>query len=396
MKNYIKFLLKKYLPIYVVFVAICVSMFLVSLTGENNAYYRPEGVEYYVTRPSSGLLLFIIPLAIMSTIAPIFANSYRYSLSSVDVHYQVGQKEKTIRIVNNLTLLVAIFATYSIAALLTLLLMFFKQLPNAGKIITFSGGGGTKEYILFNFGYYILAYLCGVIVCAINYFISYLFISRANNALNSLICLFIGQALLSTLFMTPFWYVEAIGSLFNYYISFINTNILPGTQTSSIIAPIALISNVFEPLIVGNNVEIIMTSDDIFSLILSIVSLILFFAFGGFSIFAFLKEKETSGELAGKPEGRDKWQMIMFHSAAGLIAFWQVLANGLVSTIIYLNIIATVSTFIMFVIFYYLFYGLIRRNFKLKKKDFAILLPISSIYIISVILFNIFKTIAVL
>lgn len=389
MKNYIKFLLKKFLPLYIVLFAVSISFFFVYLTVDTNTYTRPEGLEYYVTKPYSGLLIFIIPLALISIIAPMFANTYRYSIKSVDIFYQTGKGSKQIRFVNNLTMLISVFATYTAAFIIAIIIMFLKQIPNAGKVIV-TDYGLEVTYVLFNFGYYLLAYILALISCVVNYFISYFFITRANNPFNSIVCLILGHLLLSILFMTPIWYISIINGLYKNP-SFYFASILPATRTLSIISPIAFIANIFESLIISSTpLELVISSDGIFSLVLSIICIICFFAFGGFCIYKFLKEKESSGELAGKPEGRDKLQMIIYHVGAGLIGFWYGIANGLFSSLLVVNVLTTVSSFVMFCALYYVFYSVLRRNFRLHKKDFAILLPVASIYIVSTILYNIF------
>ena len=393
MKSYIKFLLKKYLPFYVVLFAVCISFFFTFLTTDNNVYYHHIETDYYIQQPSSLLLAFIIPLAIVSIFAPIFANTYRYSIKSVDVFYQTGKGSREVRIMNNITLLVMILISYTAAFLIAIAIMFFKQLPNAGRVVI--QDGFETRYILFNFGYYFLAYLLAVIVCVVNYFISYFLITRANNPFNSILCLVLGHLILSVLLYTPVWYISIIQSLFKFGSSVYNMNILILSRVPSIIGPIALIANLFETLIVsGQPLELVITADDISSIVLTVVSMVIFFAVGGFAIYRFFKEKESSGELAGKPEGRDKFQMIIYHTGAGLIGFWYGIANGFISSLLLVNVLTTVSSFIMFCALYYVFYGVIRRNFKLKKKDFAILIPIASIYIVSAVLYNIFSGLA--
>ena len=390
MNSYIKHLLKKYLPFYIVLFAVCISIFFIYLTIDNNVYSKPsEDVNYYITSPYSGLLIFIIPLAFVSIFAPIFANTYRYSIKSVDVFYQTGKGSRQIRLMNNLTLLISIIVSYTAAFIIAIVIMFFKQLATAGKEVV-TDYGSVNIYIMFNFGYYFLAYFLAVIVCAVNYFISYYFITRANNPINSIICLILGHMLLSALVMTPIWYASIINTLFSDIPAFYNANILLGTRVPSIIGPIALITNIFEPLIVsGEPLNLVITSDDVFSLILSIFCVLLFFAIGASSIFAFIKERESSGELAGKPEGRDKLQMVIFHIGAGLIFFWSGIANGFISVFAVVSVFTTISSFVMLCAVYYVFYGLIRRNFKLKKSDFAILIPVASVYILSAISYNI-------
>lgn len=394
MKNYVKYLLKKYLPFYVILFAVCISFFFAFLTTDNNIYYRPEGLSYYVTRPYSYLLVFLIPLAVVSIFAPIFANTYRYSIKSADVFYQTGKGSKQIRYINNITLLICILVSYTAAFLIAIIVMFFKQLPMAGKTIV-DDYGGERTYIMFNFGYYFLAYFLAVIVCSINYFISYFLITRANNPINSLIVLFLGHMILSILIMTPIWYASIVSVMFNNNANWYNAGILPGTRVPSIIGPIALITNLFESLIISSEpLNLVIASEDVFSFVLCIVSIVIFFAAGGLSIYFFLKEKESSGELAGKPEGRNCSQMVIFHLGAGLIGFWYGIANGFISSYILINALTTISSFIMFCALYYVFYGLIRRNFKLKKKDFAVLIPIASIYIISAVSYGILQSVS--
>ena len=393
MKSYIKFLLKKYLPFYVVLFAVCISFFFTFLTTDNNVYYHHIETDYYIQQPSSLLLAFIIPLAIVSIFAPIFANTYRYSIKSVDVFYQTGKGSRQVRIMNNITLLVMILISYTAAFLIAMAIMFFKQLPNAGRVVV--QDEFETRYVMFNFGYYLLAYLLAVIVCVVNYFISYFLITRANNPFNSILCLVLGHLILSVLLYTPVWYISIIQSLFKFGSSVYNMNILILSRVPSIIGPIALIANLFETLIVsGQPLELVITADDISSIVLTVVSMVIFFAVGGFAIYRFFKEKESSGELAGKPEGRDKFQMIIYHTGAGLIGFWYGIANGFISSLLLVNVLTTVSSFIMFCALYYVFYGVIRRNFKLKKKDFAILIPVASIYIVSAVLYNIFSGLA--
>lgn len=394
MKSYIKFLLKKYLPFYVVLFAVSVSIFFIYLTAENNVYYRFEGSDYFITTPYSGLLIFIIPLAMVSIFAPIFANTYRYSIKSADVFYQTGKGSKQIRIVNNLTLLISILVAYTAAFLISILVMLLKQLPNAGKTIIDDYGNETR-YILFNFGYYLIAYFLAIIVCSLNYFISYFLITRANNPVNSIICLVLGHMLLSVLIMTPIWYSSIVIEMINSNMRFYSAEVLLLTRVPSIISPIAWIANIFEPLIIsGQPLQIILSSENVFSFVMSFVCLVIFLSAAGFSIYMFLKEKESSGELAGKPEGRDKLQMIIFHVGAGTIAWWYGMANGLISNLLIINVLTTISSFIMFCALYYVFYGLIRRNFRLKGKDFAFLVPVASVYIISVIIYNVVFTVS--
>lgn len=389
MKQYIKNLLKKYIPFYAVSFAIIISMFLIFVSVSPNYitdYYSAQGYAYRFSGKFSFLLLFIIPLAILTTVAPLFANSYRYSLKSVDVFYQTGKGDKKIRYANNLTLLISLLAIYTVAFMVAMILLAIKQLPFAGQVINDTAGGEvviTKTYFAYNFGYYILAYLLAVICCCVNYFISYFLVTRSNNLLNSMIILLLGQGILSIIIMTPIWYVDIVKSAFGIDVYY-RIEFLPGTRLASIIGPYAILGNFFESLICESIYVVDFKDIYIFDLVLTIISNVAFFAVGGLSIFAFLKEKESSGEFAGKPIGRGPYQNIVFHLAAGLIGLWGGAATGIAGTIL-LTAISNISGFITFGALYYVFLGLLNRNFRLKIKDLIIMLSVDGVYLISMI-----------
>ncbi|MBO4666746.1 MAG: hypothetical protein J5666_01265, partial [Bacilli bacterium] len=99
-------------------------------------------------------------------------------------------------------------------------------------------------------------------------------------------------------------------------------------------------------------------------LIMSILSISLFFAIGAFSSVKFFKENEPSGELAGKPQGRDPFQMSIFHATFIMFAFLTSMTS-IFST--FFGIITVLTGTVMFGAVYYVLLGLIRRNFRLDK-----------------------------
>ena len=132
------------------------------------------------------------------------------------------------------------------------------------------------------------------------------------------------------------------------------------------------------------------------SLVLAIVFLVLFVSIAASCVFMFFNEKESSGELAGKPAGRDMLQSIMFHTGFGIAALWLGLTYSLVSSLFYniINYISMISTFIVFGAFYYVFTGLIRRNFKLNKKQLLLYFSVLGIYVVSAVLNIVISSIA--
>lgn len=387
MRSYVIHLLKRYIPVYAVTGAILFSLFL-SLVVNNEAAYSwnitMDGSRYYRSAPSSDLLVFFIPLALLSIIAPLFANTYRYSIKSVDVFYQVGKGDKKIRYLNNLVLWIGIVVIYTVLFLTSMLMLFIKQLPLAGQTVTTERA--EYHYIMFNFGYYILAYLLLVIFSSLNYFISCYLVTRSNNLVNSMLTLYLGELLLIALLMTPFWYVYAIITRLGHY-DIYNANFVFGARTLSIVSPVSWLYYLFDPLIVGKEITMDNRDQTKVSLALGIVFLALFVILSIVCIFAFFKEKESSGEYAGKPAGRDKLQSIIFHTAFALIALWLGFGYSIFSSFVYgiINYISLITTFVVFGALYYVFTGLINRNFKLNKKQLILYFSVMGIYVVSAV-----------
>ena len=400
MKKYIIYTIKRHIPLFAVTFAVCFSIFMSYFSSISIEYTVYSGYDYYNyslfgNLIDSGIITVSIPLAILTMILPIFANTYRYRLRAADVFYQVGKGKKSIRYTNNITLLVAVLASFTIAFILGLLILFARQIPNINKapnVVEFTSTGPygyeitesrTTYYLVFNFLYYLPTYLILVVAGLINYFISYFLVTRSNNLVNSIIILFLGQLTLGIGIMSPFWYTQIllayIGNSTGEYIDIIS-NLLGGTQTATIISPIAWTYYLFDSLITGfgrgidSSWFIDMSAADVVSLALSIVCTLLYVLMGVLGFLYFLKENESSGEFAGKAPGRDYFQIIIFHIGFGLIGLWSTLTNtlsGSIQTLV--GIISVISESIIFGAIYYVFLGLLRRNFKINKKEIIIM-----------------------
>ena len=405
MKKYLIFTLKKYIPLFVVSFAVCFFSFItvfgesipvsttyvrVIETGE--VYQASSGILDVVTMPS-GLMFLIVPVAIFTMILPFFANSYRYSLQSVDTFYQIGKNKKMIRWVNNLLLLTAFIVIFTLSYLFAVTILMCRQLPNVGRpdrlIFANEYEEQYEHFITYNYGYYVPAYFLIVVFAILNYAISYFLITRSNNLVDSIMMLIFGEFILGVGVMTPFWFVLLCNAIGGGKIDFINELLLTGTRTACFISPIAFILYLFNGLITGSGSELInqvnnSVFDDATTLgfAVSIVSIVLFVLIAGFGIFIFLKEKESSGELAGKPVGRDAFQTIIFHTAFGLIGLY---IGGLQSLVGASASIITNNVFSFLLLFtemgfygaaYYVLFGLLRRNFKLNKKELPIMLGV--------------------
>lgn len=389
MNKYIKHTLRRYIPLFAVTFAICFAMFLMyfSSISVTKIVYSPYDYPYYGlfgNYTDSGLIIAAIPIVILTTILPLFANSYRNSIKGADVFYQVGKGKKSIRYVNNLVLLAAVIASFTAAFIFGLGVLFLRQIPNINtppEVISQTAEQTvTKYYLFFNFWYYIPAYLFIIAMGIVNYFISYFFVTRANNTLNSIIVLVLGHLILGIGLMTPIWYIEILCGYANpNYTPFVS-NTLAGTQTASFVGPIAWIQMAFNGLITGENSGLTnylpneYYANDIFAIVLSAIGLLVFIGMGALGFRYFLKENESSGELCGKPQGRGIMQYIIFNIGFGLIGLWNSSTNAISGSIITITgVVMVIAQGTIFGAIYFVFTGLIRRNFRLNKKNLIIL-----------------------
>ena len=393
MKKFIIYTLKRFVPLYAVTFAICFSTFLTYFSGIPNTYDVYTGENYYAYYAnslfgigrSSGLLLVAILFAILTTILPVFANTYRTSIKGADIFYQVGKGKKSIRFVNNLVLLIAVIISFTVAFMFGIGVLALRQLPNIGREPEVLSENFIRYYSLYNFAYYIPAYLFILNVGIVNYFISYFLVTRANNTLNSIIMLVLGEIILGVGLMTPIWYSTLLIQSGNPDFSVPYSAItLPVTQTWGIVGPIAWIQMAFDGLITGANSGISTylpsanyQSDEVFSIVLSIIGLVGFIGMGLLGVYYFLNEEESSGELCGKPQGRGAMQIIIFHIGFGIICLWSTALSAITATSgiwATVGIISVISQTTICGAIYFVFTGLIRRNFKLNLKEFFILI----------------------
>ena len=387
MKKFLLFTLKRFIPFFAIsaaiFTSVAISVF--SAVDVSQEYLEREGelMAYRSdTGPNTIIIIMAILLFLFTAVAPIIANAYRNSLRSADFYNQIGKGHKNVRLINNLTLLIATLVSFTTAFILGVIILAIKdaavfangetrevvfEVENAYRI--------TKPF-MYHFAYFIPVYLLLLVGAVINYFISYFFVTRANNVLNSIIILVLGHFILFIGLITPIWYIRILTSE-NFSVQY-----LGGVKTPSMISIVATAIYLFKDLLrygSFNSTDFaINNGNDVFGSILAIVSILLFVLFGIYCIRLFLKEKESSGELAGKPVGRDNYQMIIFHIGAGLVGLWQLSLGSSNALGIFelLGIISFIPTIISYGALYYVFYGLIRRNFRLSKKDLKILLPV--------------------
>jgi hypothetical protein len=159
-----------------------------------------------------------------------------------------------------------------------------------------------------------------------------------------------------------------------------NPVFLAPTKSASLVGLVGWINYIFPDLIGGTNTFLPlfaeMETKEIFSLVLSILAVVIYIGFGVLSIFSFFKEKESSGEHSGRALGRDKWQYVIFHIGFGLIGLWYATFYLLlrITSLIFITYFLLFLGMTSFGAIYYVFLSLLRRTFRLNKKGLFIIL----------------------
>lgn len=350
--------IKKKLPLYIV----CAVLFIISAFSVMSsqdfyiAYSVETGMKVY-GEPNSGLLLYLILFFFIMTILPLFGMNYRNSLARSDLFRQAPYKNKRIRYMEHLSALTIILIAFTIGYVFLVLGMLIKnnlaKVPAADEMLYY-------ELIKYHFVYYVPAYFIALAMGVCQYAIAYLFVSRSNNTLNSLMMLILGQLILLLYLFAPIY-------LFYRTTSF---------NQSTLGLPISFIYRLFEPLIIygkGTNIFKFNSNVNAFASIQLIISLVVFFALAIIGIIAFFVEKDPSSEYAGRATSNKPYQEIIFHVAAFILGAF---LCGLGKNLIY-----SFFSFFTFAAMYYTFYGLLNRNFKLKLWQIVLIVSIIGLVI---------------
>ena len=362
MKNYLALSFKKNLPLYIIITAIFLIFAVMEIN--NVVFYESVskmGYGYYRGSGYAGFMGIIICLFIITMFLPFFAMNYRYSLAKSDAFRQSAYKDKYIRYGEHLINLSTILISFTIAFLIIVVGLILKR---NGTVLPSDTDYYTYVYRNYNFEYYIPLYFAAIVLAIGQYFISYLFISRSNTFINSLIILLLGQAAL-TCFISVFARCIHGGMMM----------IFSSISHASVVFPITYLYMQFNSLITqGENTlaSILDTGTSYenakcFSFICSTAT------YAGLSILgviAFSLEKDPSSEWANKPESDKPYQEIIYHVSFGLTGL--MIAAGIFNS----GIIANLIFYVLFSSLYYTLYGLLHRNFKLKLKQILILVGV--------------------
>lgn len=345
---------------------------------------------------NSPLMPMFLVLFILMLIMPIFAMGARYSLNASDTYKQVSQKKNAIRLTNNLTLLLSIMVIFTVVywlMVMGLAIRYANYKVTEDSMYCFVDElegltycNGTKySKVDLHFGVFGVMYPFIIILAVLQYFISYLFVSRCNRPINSIFTLIMGELALALVMYSIIGFANTIinhqindyiaqhpGAEYDEHIYDRLIQQLTGTGNSSALLPMMFLITYFTPLISGakNGFESITNAQ---TAILA-VSMSIFFILAALGVYAMIFEKDPSGEFAGKPESPRPYQYIIFHIGAFAIGF--VVVALLASS----SIIAFLVLEVFIAALYYVFLGVMRRNFKI---NLANLIPLVSVTVVN-------------
>ena len=359
MKKYLFYSFKRKLPLYIIVMVIFLTIALTSFATTSffaERYYDSYSGQYYAYYGyNSGTLPLLIAYFVILFVLPFFNMGYCYSLAKSDTFRQAPFKDKHLRYYEHLSSLIIVLITFTIAFLTLFLGLLIKNYTETYEMSHYTAvPSPTAEKVYFNYIYFLPLYFLAIFFGVIQYFSSYLLISRSNNFLNSLIILFIGQLGLTV--VIPLF----ISLLYDVGLSILMSN--------PMMFPIYYLYNQFDQLIVhgmnGYETTFNPTSiGDTYRLVYFIASFILPVVLGIIGFMAFILEKDPSSEWANKPDTNNHYQEIIFHAAFGFFGTYIVM--NIIENILY-NIPTFILFYVLFSATYYTLYGLLHRNFKLK------------------------------
>ena len=354
MKRFIFGSILRKLPLFIILTVVFSSIAIFSASNVDFIIRR----DYYVTiYGDPGFTFLVVFFFIIMTILPLFSMNYRYSLAKADMFKQAAFKDKSIRYAEHLSTLIVTLIGFTFAYLVFVGLLAFRNytttIPQNGY---YNNPDNPPIVWYLQYVYFLPLYFVTVIFGVAQYFISYLFVSRSNCVRNSIIILIMGELVL---FALPTLLASFVKESCHPYTFIAYTGASPALPMISTV-------EVFNFAIGsgGNYFEYYrdLTGEDMnsFTLFMFIFNYLIYIGMTVLGIIAFTKEKDPSGEFAGKSLTKKPFQEIIFH--AGFALFGTFISSMMIRS----NIISYLLFLVFFLAAYYPLYGTLIRNFKLK------------------------------
>lgn len=346
MKRYLRLSIIRKLPLFVV---LSVLLLTVAFVSASNVEFENEYANhYYSLMPRCDVASLISTFFLIMTALPFFSMNYRYSLGKSDLYRQVAFKEKRIRYGEHLSSLIIVCISFTIA-----LAVMVSTLVVRNYIVV-----QNPDFYLYYIWFIPMYFICLLVGTGL-YFISYLFISRSNVFINSLLTFFLGYT-----FVNCIVYIVIVYSAGDISTA---SNFLQGP---SAIGAISYVAQTFERFICYNEFFLFGNGSEWYYAGAFYTCIIEFVLLAALGIVTFIVEKDPSSEWAGKPDSDKPYQEIIFHAGFATIGL---IIGSVMDSVMFLSMLVSSLFYVIYAASYYTLYGLLHRNFKLKGYQFAII-----------------------
>ncbi len=372
-RKYVKHLLKEWLPIAIVAMALLVTpIFLVSTTTSLYNVYRTDSGALKPTE-SYGMLLaygaLLIGAIFFSCIMPFFVESYRYSKKSTDCYYSLPFKEGELRRIRTVIALIMIIAIFTICYWLPAIIYYIRYcnlvLPEA------ESGYSVIKKTMMNPAWLTAIFFILIVLISFAFFVNSFLVRLSNGIISGVILLVAGNLCLGAFFPSL-----SLWSLWLQYTveSASNASLPICLQVYGAVYPIYMYFAYFMNLLGGN---LDSAYEAISSVVLDLssgtsffISLIVNIAFGIVSAIAVFRIKDPSGEFSKAPGSHSKYAIYVVMSAFVTIGILNSIPGSILSGEYFgvLSIVIFMISFIFFAVCQYLVYLLFLMKAKLTKK----------------------------
>ncbi len=339
MKPYLKYSFLSKLPLFIIIIAILLTVALV----QSFTFNEFDGINDFT-------VAFLTIVCTITLVLPLFGMNYRYSLTKSDIYRQVALKDRAIRIADNLIMLGVLLLSFTLTFWFLSYIIYAKDSMNNG--------------LAYKYAYLVPEFFLSFLGIIGTYAFSYCIISISNTLIGSIILLvavnFLVPCALSMLgqmisgdhyFMHEF----TIPFIFPHFVA---TDLFGSELVGQEYSYIKSLFLGYE----GSGYPIIGASAGLFSFI---SMCIIYIGVASLGITIFFVGRDPSAEWAGKPATKTPIQSILYHSSfLAILAFFGVMlvdSQPLISFIIIVLIICL----------YYALFGLLKMNFKMNIKEFA-------------------------
>ena len=383
MKSHIRYFLKNRLPIFIIILSIFLIIGVVSASRLSfvEQVLQETGHYYDGYEPTeSGILPLAFAVCIVMALLPLFNMSARFSLAKTELLRQTAHNKKAYRYVENGLSIGIVLASYTISFLIFLLIAIIK---NCAQPLPENTHMYHYYRVYFNYSPYFFVYLLTVVFAIGNYFITYLFASRSNNLLNSIILVVLGQLFMG---FFPALFAEFEGPALRFFMQ------TPLCNSSVSFGPLFLDYRYSNWIVQGDSsylYKFIANYDNITlsqAIRFTTYSFVSFFSVAILGIASFFFEKDPSGEWAGKPETKEPYQEICYNLFIG--SMFTIFIYWIIKEWNDSSMMQLVFWFVFYLVVYYVLYGVIKRNF--KPKLYQIIVMVSNTALLVIVGFIIF------